>query len=428
MSEPLITKENYLEIGKVECNECKAVLDWNTVDEAIRKYGLIALHKESTGLGYFGYTCPHCIKTSLHETNLDFLRFLVSGNLIISETIGLESESYLNFGYYSNLTYYFTVFSCDLFDIKNPKIEIIGDRFRGDDPWFKRGYSSIYNQNHRFLNHYSSFLPDSIYIDPRLIIQFFDTESDPIFDSVFKIDSFLPIQIIRSEYDIIESCREFENQTGEKIFNRYVLLHDSIYQEMNQRWIDHYCSAKFHLSRLVLPRSRENESAKSAINRVRSILNSDPRLRNMKSANFLNTLCLNNLSSYEKDGEQHYSNFYTNEFEVDFIELKKIYFEIWDNFHDSNLQKLLVAMADNFRADYFKQIRRVDCSYKKIWILRQQYLYNIYDSMKSPQHMRRIQQGVAEKYLKKINILEEPHPNLKKLKRKVSIWFKSKNQ
>jgi len=65
----LITKENYIEIGKVECTECKASLDWDTVDDAIRKYGLIALGRESTGLGYFGYTCPHCIKTNLHETD-----------------------------------------------------------------------------------------------------------------------------------------------------------------------------------------------------------------------------------------------------------------------------------------------------------------------------------------------------------------------
>ena len=81
MSKPLITKKNYLEIGQVECNECKALLDWNTVDDAIGKYGLIALHKESTGSGYFGYTCPHCIKTSLHETNKGFLQFLLSGHL-----------------------------------------------------------------------------------------------------------------------------------------------------------------------------------------------------------------------------------------------------------------------------------------------------------------------------------------------------------
>lgn len=47
----MITEDNYIEIGQVECSECSASLDWHTVDDAMKKSGLIALANKK-GLGY----------------------------------------------------------------------------------------------------------------------------------------------------------------------------------------------------------------------------------------------------------------------------------------------------------------------------------------------------------------------------------------
>ena len=46
----MITEDNYIEIGQVECSECSASLDWHTVDDAMKKSGLIALANKK-GLG-----------------------------------------------------------------------------------------------------------------------------------------------------------------------------------------------------------------------------------------------------------------------------------------------------------------------------------------------------------------------------------------
>ena len=430
----MITKENYIELGQVECTECKTALDWNAVDDAIRKYGLIALHRESDGSGYFGYTCPHCIKTNLHKTNKEFLQFLVDGDLnkpIKPPYFQDQTSSHL-LAYYSNLKNSPT----SLF----PRIQICNTQQIGGiasqlnritfNPCLYPYAYQIHGLLSRFAKFYCSFMPSSLSIGTLLIIQYFVNEAE--FKASFHVGPTLEfIESPENPDNVIKTCLKIENKTGTRIFNRYLLI-DPIYAQINELHISNENNRKiltqgFKSNRgnyellgnldFKNPQYPFDEDNFDTFEIVENDNDSQKQIR--KNYNFLNVLCIPYFDVFVGNRQElefpTRMLFSTDDMKVNFNEIKLIYKDIWNKFHDGNLQKLLIVMADNFLDDYFRLMERIDCSFEKIWNLRQTYLYNIYDSIKSSKIMKQKTQGATNKYIEKFKKLEEPYLELKKI-------------
>ena len=456
----LITKENYLEIGHVECNECKASLDWDTVDDAIRKHGLITLFRESDESAYFGYTCPHCIKTSLHETDKEFLQFQLYQNMN-----RFDSKAYIfqrkDKNYKSHHTYHLAYLSniekrFDGFDFPNgigiqqvdvPTKDEIGLKLDIKSPLIsmfhpyaeKRACLSSKTKN-KFAEYFCSVMPNSLSIEPIAIIQYFLNTTERHSIDPNEDES---IEYIVGSDDVIDTCLTVENRTGIKIFNRYVFF-DPVYSLISEFYIKHrkihdknnyirvISSKENHLKFVRLfdkfhPDHRPREKGMEFDLRDRfDYYNSkiresatNPQKQILKNANLLSVLSIPYIDLFIEDRQKiQYPTralFPTDNMKANFGEYKLIYQEIWSKFHDKNLQNLLNMMADNFLDDYFSLARRTDCSFEKIWELRHKYLMDIHDSIKSALKMNQKKQGEQKKYFEKIRQFSAPYPSLQKI-------------
>lgn len=457
----MITKENYIEISQVECTECGTALDWNTVDDAIREYGLIVLHRNSDNTGYFGYTCPNCIKTTLHKTDEKFLLFLVSGNLSNPNLEVPHPKGAHLLGYDSNLGDNLLPPECpfmseSIFDNNFMPIAIKHTVRPGNIRIAPRIIDPVPISGDILTDSYCSFISGSSFIGPVPIIQFLsgglinDEYSDSHLDKnpIVEITGLsFQMQLITSQENIIKKCQKIENSFGNKVFNRYILI-DPIYSSMNEFYFKHF--RDFHPSTMqaeIITKIRSdkiNSSTKPSQEKTnknvspansREILgwqltdeeekqfyqyiNNDPQLRFMKTTDFLEILCMPSIYDFIQHQIQTHifeTLYPTHDTDTDFTELKLIYSEIWDNFHSKSLQDLLAIMADDFLDSYLELSRRIDCSFEQLWDLRQQYLFDVYEAVKSPRKMRIKKNEAIGKYIEKIQLLEMHFPELQKIK------------
>lgn len=422
----MITKDNYIEIGQVECSECKTALDWNAVDDAIRKYGLIALHRESDGSGYFGYTCPHCIRVGLHKTNEGFLKFLITGDLTNPEGLRPHPKGAHYLGYnplpiydWGNID---LAYALGTTMYKNHAINscFANSAYFG---YIKKVKNYPLDYQNSLSECYCSLIFDSIGIGPIPKVQYFfnNPNYDIFFKEAFETWPNRNATLPADQYSL-KAIVDIENNTGAKIFSRYDVI-DPIYSLTNEFIMRFGEMSDFFIFSRKYNKIQQKPVFGNDFFLLRreiytAMIKNNPQLRVMKNTNFLNIICIPNIEyyiAYQQTKEFHETLFPTHGMAIDFSELKQIYKEIWNKFHNKNFQDLIKIMADNFIDDYLKIVRKIHGSFEKIWDLRQKYLYNIYDSIKSSQVMKQKTQSATNKHIETFKKLEEPYPALQKI-------------
>jgi len=430
----LITKDNYIEIGHVECTECSASLDWHTVDDAMKKSGLIALANKK-GLGYFGFTCSKCKKTTLHETDIEFLYFIIFGNLIIPEPVEIfcvEDLTGPGFYYYSyfdlkplnsinfskKLGLFSTIDSYDSFYIK--------EKYKGTEEDVSSTFKDASSKE------YCSFLLRTNALGPTAEIQFFlsDLNDELIHEEYKSIVSEVKTQ------DIVKTCQYVENKTGVKVFNRYIVK-DEIYF-----YIDNFCEK---YSELIARQNRDRLIKEiSAIQHVLEKIDPDNlkkylsygdrpfflkthQHRITKNLEFLELLCIPDQKTllsegipYENgqlsSGAQKYSAAPKDfDLKIKLTDYEAIADTIWTEFNASYIQELLTVMADNFIEEYINLMKTTVCSFEQIWRLKESYLNKLYLSVQSKYSRSKEKQYQKDLHLKRVIKIEDHYPALKKI-------------
>ena len=233
---------------------------------------------------------------------------------------------------------------------------------------------------------------------------------------------------------LIEEIVSLENEFNQKMVNRYILI-DPIYSLINEFNMKYGPYSNTLLwaaeNNIYVNKHQSNRQESTYAERkykeykiTKEIFSRDPQFRTLKIVDFLNVICTPNIDYYIKikqavrNSRTGYRGVcYPSLFvEDDFVELKKIYKEIWTVVNNSYLQDILEPMTENFLDEYKNIINRNNCSFDDVWGLRQSYLYNIHKAINSRQKMKIEKQKVAEKYLSNFKVLESPYPSLKRIK------------
>ena len=431
----MITKENYIEIGQVECTECKTVLDWNAVDDAMRKAGVVALINKKS-LGYFGFTCPKCKKTTLHKTDIGFLYLIIFGNLIITEPVdffSVEDQAGSGFHYHSNFdlkplnslsflktlgSFFGTISSYDLFYIKEQYMDT------------GESVSSIFKDDSS--NEYCSFLLKTDALAPTAEIQFFlsDLNSDLIHKRYKSIVSEVKDQ------NIVKICQYVENKTGVKIFNRYI-ARDDLYV-----YIDKFCAKYSELigrqNRDLLMKgisSNQHSIRKIAPDHLKKFLSygdgpiflKTHQHRISKNLNFLEILCIPDRKTLPSEltppgtrqlsleAEKYSILPKAFDLKIKLNDYEAVGHTIWKEFNTNYIQELLAVMADNFIEDYIRLMNTTVCSFEQIWKLKEKYLNNLYLSIQSKNKRGQEKQYHKKLLVKRMIKIEAPFPALQKI-------------
>ena len=386
---------NYIEIGHVECTECNTSLDWDAVDDAIRKYGLIALYQESTCSAYFGYTCPHCIKTSLHETDENFLRFLISGDL--SNPDGLpqhpkgpnlfayESLNLSEYSYHLRYEYHCSRIFNDI--IKNEETKTIAYRHS-----FGPGNISVdklIDRNTVYRNllydYYCSFVHGTSFFSTAPMVQFFFddpqlNEEESSWEQnhwlLGRLEKFLQIELVATNGNVIKKCQGIENTTGKKIFNRYVLA-DPLYSKVND-----FCIKREYPEldgyRHFKAEKEQNQPPKK-LDLISSFLD---KLILQRASEFLKILFISDLFYLLQAKERGFSvplRYPTDKMKLDLEKLSTIYSGIWSNFFNKQKINILESLLYSFIQEYFKYKKKIDCTFDDVWNLSQYYLNMVHN-------------------------------------------------
>jgi len=432
---PLITEDNYIEIGQVECTECKAVLDWNAVDYAMKKHGVIALINKKD-LGYFGFTCSKCKKTTLHKTDIEFLYLLLFGNLIKTEPVdpfSVEDVAGSGFYYYSNFdleplnsfsflkplnSFFDTISSYDSFSIK--------EQYKNTG----KSVSSTFKDDSS--NEYCSFLLETDALAPTAEIQFF--LSDLNYDLIHKRYKSIVSEV--KNQNIVKICQYVENKTGVKIFNRYIVK-DDLYV-----YIDKFCEKYSELigrqNRDLLIKeiaSIQHVIKKIEPDRLKKFLSygdgpiflKTHQHRITKNLNFLEILCIPDLKTLSSEFTPHeegqlslnakkYSAVPKDfDLKIKLNDYEAVADTIWKEFNTNYIQELLTIMTDNFIEEYIKLMKTAICSFEQIWKLKEKYLNNLYLSVQSKYKRGKEKQYQKKLHFKRIIKAEERYPALKKI-------------
>jgi transcriptional regulator with PAS, ATPase and Fis domain len=111
----------------------------------------------------------------------------------------------------------------------------------------------------------------------------------------------------------------------------------------------------------------------------------------------------------------HFPIFPTHMMDVDLLELKERYKKIWHHFSNQDLQKLLGAMTSSFFFEYFEITKKNNWTFEAIWNLKQKYLFNVYESIKSPQKMGQQKRTAKSNNAKRFDDVQAPYPSLRKI-------------
>ncbi len=469
----MITLDTHRREKGVHCTECKKILNWETLSNAIKLYGLIVLVRKDAG--YFGITCPKCIKTIIYETDRPFLEFLISGKIDTQEGFKVFSPKFntsriakLAYTFMGNRHLYHNLLEGVIETVKcipsfehmmeisfGHLIEIDGDP---DVPIIKKIYS----------NHLCSFLFPSYAYGPslNLICPFADIHSEKIFRErvdwlekkgfesfespnfteppfgvpddddlsefpggdmdipdgwdnenpeyylgrYFQKPFFPELEHLKTasitnneERNLINLIRERENSTGKKIFPRYILF-DPFYLAADKYYVN-YCDGRYNII------TNEFNSFSLSIK------------PNCKME--LDFLYLIDFPHYDEFSSIKYSNEkaerltpgssyipISTELKIKLSNCGKISAEIWDKFSEEPFQYIFVEMSENFIDEYSDLKERIDCSFDLIWQLKDKYLYQLYEFIKSVSEREKIKKQVSKKTTQRIRVLEAPYPKV----------------
>ncbi|ACN15182.1 sigma-54 dependent two component DNA-binding response regulator (Fis family protein) [Desulforapulum autotrophicum HRM2] len=423
----MITKDNYLEIGHVNCTECKTALDWNAVDSAAREYGLVTLVKRDGG-GYFGITCPLCLKTTLHQADVYIIKKMLSG-----EFIYCPEGKYPNFDFFGHFGY-FSNFNLDLSNALkfHQRLHYNFQRIPGYISFHRVDeYGRDKSIPATFVGKanvdYCSLINNYYAIGPIAEIQIFlkDFKDELILDqhqSFFK----------ETEHDnIIKISQRIENKTGSKVFNRFI-IGDPIFAYINKYCHKYDKETNRKIRERTFKRVRNDRQYKGLkeLKEMYKRINERPIFPDTfqhnisKNYDLLDILTIpdqawaypmylhSNRKFTQKDAKASFlpKPFGTLIKQPDF---ESITDNIWKELNKDHIQDLLSMMSENFIEEYIQLMKRIDCTFKCVWELKEKYLIKLCDAVQSK---RKRAEFKIEQTNRKIEQIEKIQKNYSKLK------------
>jgi transcriptional regulator with PAS, ATPase and Fis domain len=222
----------------------------------------------------------------------------------------------------------------------------------------------------------------------------------------------------------IDDLVEIENETGFKVFPRYIVYND-LYPA-----IETFCW-DYHLE-LELDSSDFKEDTEPPYIRMQQVMN--PLQRQIKrNYDFLDILTTphrdpvqalfdyNKSLDVAKDEESVIKN---NEYKEDlpqeslneehYIARRKAD-EVWKNYHKKSIQELLSIMSDRFISKYIHLTQKTDFSFSLVKDLQYGYLKQLYDSIESRYKRAKAKSRSLEEQRKELEEIEKQFPAFKKI-------------
>ncbi len=362
-----------------QCNHCGEKMDLETLFDAMAISGCIFLFGKIDG--YFGIVCPNqqCLKTTIDKRDIDSLTSLK--NTLFGEAGYVDGIKTPRIMYYS-------------FPYSLPETEALPESI-----------SFIVNE----LGSDFGALDKSEVIDPTI-------EEDSTFLGYCSYDfgdlamgPAIGICWLREE-DIHEALT-IENETGLKVFPRY-MIYDPIYTA-----IDYFCWRN-HLQLDYI----EMLNLDLAVVQVGESLPKKAIRNNFEFLNILDTISYKDLkllsgsamlalpSAISGIPVQTEISLWPKE-ESDqkgkakrLIARERMSEKVWANFNKNYVQELLSTMSFGFISKYLSLSRRSDRTYEQVWDLKESYLRDLYDAVRSrtkrigaKQLASKTEQGIVQK-------------------------------
>jgi transcriptional regulator with PAS, ATPase and Fis domain len=361
------------------CDRCNEELSKTSIFNSASLFGVVFLFGKQ--YSYFGITCPNenCNNTILTKYNATYISHL---------------KKQLFFDYGKEFT-----------DHSDPRFKYQSFSYNFDsDPNIKNAIEIYYRGKigkgeHEFkdeleiLDHQTGFYRT---------FDFFDYAIGPA------------ISILRFNENDINKILKYENQTGLRVFPRYIVS-DPLYSAINDFCWNYDLLVNFHKS-LNLPfvfYDLRESLTKRKIMKNNDFLNIlDIRHQEDISASFpdeiafgiINQGVISKLSRVSDGAPQHH---YTKEKSSKNIPPHDYICEkVWDSYHKSYMEDLLSNLARNFINEYLLLNQKINFCYNSIWNLREKYLKEIYDYVvsrkKRPEIKKRLSKSDDE-WRKKID-------------------------
>jgi DNA-binding NtrC family response regulator len=359
-----------------KCKKCEAELTSDSLIVAVVIYGVILLVGEKDG--FVGWSCPACKGLATNFTRLDKKSF----NQVVSVFWEAFDSSMLGKICYHSFPYQ----------------NILKERDYS-------GYAStLLNGN------FEAYSLDRIVpCEPNFV------QPAPYCSYLFGSEAVSPaIAVWWYEMAQVEKLIERENQTGLKLFPRYI-LHNPLYAA-----IDAFCwSNRLHFEYLK----------KADIHfDVKEIFLCTEKKRINKAVDFLHlldTVSAADLKSMSESGFQAFigPSLITYEHEAPFeepssggisiLKHEKLSERVWASFHADWMQGLLENLAEDFISDYLGLIGKIDCTLQSIWNLKQSYLKTLFDAVSSRYKREKIREKANANLQKRVAEAEKAFPDVK---------------
>jgi DNA-binding NtrC family response regulator len=338
------------------CSECSYDVPEFDFRLSLVLYGIIILYGPNDVL--MGTLCPKCKKTSLNRYDHEYIK-----GIKYRLFYGTQSEAlfkYHSFPY----THSYHEASLDIFLSPmislNPNIGSVEECDVSD---------LLTDLNTQLFKSYCSYSWGDEAIGPRMTICWADE-------------------------DKIESLVQLENETGLKVFPRYI-SYNALYPYIeNFCWENHLIlgsveelSQYYRVFQLGLSAYKTLEKKKDFLN----ILTSDNNKAGIDGAKYI--IYLGDRGDEEKSLEEN------------IIDFK--YDELWEKFCQSSVQESLAVLSDRFIYDYVSLTQRIDFNYGGMKSLIKKYFGQVYDSTKSSYQRKNIVGQPSEEEIKKVKEAEK---------------------
>ncbi|MCD6266441.1 MAG: sigma 54-interacting transcriptional regulator [Deltaproteobacteria bacterium] len=366
---------------------------------AIALHGVIFLTGREDG--YFGTVCPKCKKISLKKAEKKYIETLKGKLRQLSQADGSGEERLR----YCSIPYKLDDYEGWLLKYGSPTITPLHDKSYflelPDLHFFPPSDDSI-----DVSESYTTYLPGEPNIGPAMVDWSFNKE-------------------------FIDDLVDLENITRQKIFPRYIFYDESFEAINNFCWENHI---KFEYVKFlneyahppVVIEVSENPLQKRAERNVDfltilSTISSQPY--NPLPSSF-NPLALNVIQPFYGSKFQKALNDFNTEPQVNIMNgpsHEDMIEEVWKNVNKEHIQETLSTLSNRFILEYIELARKIDFSCGTAWKLKESYLNELYDSVKSKHKRKIITNRVPEVELREVREAENRFPGVKIISRDSKI-------
>ena len=376
-----------------KCDQCGEKFTFVYFLFAIALYGVIFLTGREDG--YWGIVCPKCKKTSLKKANRKYIESIKGRLNQLSQADGSQEE---RIRYYS-VPYNLDDYQGRMLNYGSPTIIPLDDS--PDILEFSDYFLTPPNDASIDLSDaYRTYFRGDPAMGPAMVSWFFKKEA-------------------------IDDLVEMENETGLKVFPRYA-FHDSLIETIDAFCWQNHCELEFvNYFKEFAPSSVKMEVIgnpwQKRITRnsdfLKILSNTSCQSGNLFPSSF-NSL-LNVIQPFDDLGFQMLMDDLNVEKQIitgdgqtptDMID------ELWKNVNKEHIQETLSILSNRFIFEYIELAHKIDCSWALVWDLKEKYLKQLYDSVKSEHKRRLITNRVPEVELREVQKAENLFPELKKIK------------